>query len=722
MKKQLFRLLSLAVCVAMLFSLAAVVHAEEVGSLTVTGGENGVDYSYEDGVLTVLTDTALTVSTQEGVAFSNDRIAIAEGVDANITLAGLTIKSPAGVNAAIDASKGGDVTITLADGTKNNLTAGGSSPAVKKSNVGTLTINCASSEEEGHECSESCGALVATGSTLAGPGIGAASRDTATDITINGGVITATGAANAAGIGSGNTAASIENLTINGGIITATGGKDGAGIGGGANGGTAKNIVINGGVIVATTSSGNGAGIGGGAGGSLDGFTMNGGTVTATAKGQGAGIGGGAGSNKNNPTGTADNIVFNDGTVVATGGQYCGGIGGGRYSALGNVEIHGGKVTAIAGGSNVAIGGASDCTAENPTGTITIDGGTLIATTATEKGVFGSEPVIDYFHVTYGNGERAEANTLVEWTGSEPVESWTAYKYVKIQPVTYGTLSIVPDAAKLEAGESVELQATVSLVFPVDYPNTDKGPVSPMDVTAEVEWTVSGNASETTAVADGALTLGEDETARTITLEAAFEGLTATATFNRKVDVTKEFVDVEDKWYVEPIDFVVNNGLFGGTGTDTFSPDAPMTRGMFVTVLGRLAGAEVDPDAETKFVDVPADKWYAGYVKWAEENGIVHGVSETQFKPDAIVTREQICKMMVEYCNYAEITLAELNENASFNDADDISSWAVDYVEQAHKAGLVNGNENGDFRPLANATRAEAATVFMNFCNNYQIG
>ncbi|MBQ6947798.1 MAG: S-layer homology domain-containing protein [Clostridia bacterium] len=145
---------------------------------------------------------------------------------------------------------------------------------------------------------------------------------------------------------------------------------------------------------------------------------------------------------------------------------------------------------------------------------------------------------------------------------------------------------------------------------------------------------------------------------------------------------------------------------------------------MFVTVLGRLDG--VDPatlSGATRFTDVKKKQYYAPYVGWANEKGIVAGLSDTTFGPEANITREQICAMMVRYCAYADITLQKMNAPITFKDAGDISSYAGSAVAACQQGGLVNGEKvtgGYNFRPQGNATRAEVATIMMNFAKTYK--
>lgn len=175
---------------------------------------------------------------------------------------------------------------------------------------------------------------------------------------------------------------------------------------------------------------------------------------------------------------------------------------------------------------------------------------------------------------------------------------------------------------------------------------------------------------------------------------------------------TTGFTDTKGHWAGNAINFVVSEGLFAGTSETSFSPDSPMTRGMFVTVLGRLAKASASP--ETKFKDVKSDAYYSGYVTWANKNGIVQGISGTEFAPDNEITREQLAVMLYQYAKANNIVLNE-GENSSFADETDISSWAKEAVAVMVENGILSGRTNGSFDPKASATRAEVASVIMRF-------
>lgn len=190
-------------------------------------------------------------------------------------------------------------------------------------------------------------------------------------------------------------------------------------------------------------------------------------------------------------------------------------------------------------------------------------------------------------------------------------------------------------------------------------------------------------------------------------------------------DAVKVFSDLERiSWYVEngAIDYVYNTGLFNGVSEKQFAPVEGMSRGMFVTVLGRLEGITPDPKATTVFKDVKKGQYYTGYVQWASDAGIVEGVGKGKFAPDDTVTREQICKLMVGYCDYAGIQLKTDPRGIVFSDFEDIAPWAKEYVVRCLNAEIIDGipSDTGYvFLPRERAARCQVATIFSNFQINY---
>ena len=189
--------------------------------------------------------------------------------------------------------------------------------------------------------------------------------------------------------------------------------------------------------------------------------------------------------------------------------------------------------------------------------------------------------------------------------------------------------------------------------------------------------------------------------------------------------VEKKFKDVKKKdWFYDAVNFAYNSNLFIGTSETKFSPNDNMTRGMFVTVLGRLSGITADKKATTKFVDVAKGQYYTPYVKWASDAGIVNGMSTTRFAPDENITREQICVMMEKYIKANHWGLRNDFEVVKFKDEGKISKWAKSAVLACQQGGIINGSKSGNgfvFNPQGNATRAEVATILCNFAENYLV-
>jgi len=185
-------------------------------------------------------------------------------------------------------------------------------------------------------------------------------------------------------------------------------------------------------------------------------------------------------------------------------------------------------------------------------------------------------------------------------------------------------------------------------------------------------------------------------------------------------DTAAIFGDVKTgSWYKEFVDYAYSYGMFNGTTATTFEPNANMNRAMFVSVLARIAGVTVDNTVATKFSDVPANKWYTGAVKWASDNGIVTGKTETTFAPLDNITREQMCALIVRFATYENITLKADGEAENFTDADKISGYAKEAVTACQKAGLVNGMGDGTFAPKGKATRAQVSKILAYFHKNY---
>ena len=151
----------------------------------------------------------------------------------------------------------------------------------------------------------------------------------------------------------------------------------------------------------------------------------------------------------------------------------------------------------------------------------------------------------------------------------------------------------------------------------------------------------------------------------------------------------------ESDWFYDAVQFAAQKGWFLGTGNGAFSPQKPMTRGMFMTVLARMAGEEID-----------GDDWQDKAVAWAVETGVSDGSS-----PETPITREQLVTMLWRLCGKPEGS-ADLS---AFTDAGEISAWASEAMRWAVSVGLVQGRGGGVLAPGDPATRAEVAQIVMNY-------
>ncbi|MGJ0845726.1 S-layer homology domain-containing protein [Tissierella praeacuta] len=178
----------------------------------------------------------------------------------------------------------------------------------------------------------------------------------------------------------------------------------------------------------------------------------------------------------------------------------------------------------------------------------------------------------------------------------------------------------------------------------------------------------------------------------------------------------ESFTDISSHWAKESIDFVATRGLMKETGNGKFSPEKAMTRGMFVTALGRLGGADTTSKYKTsQFTDVAKDAYYFPYVEWASKNGIVKGTSNTIFAPEENITREQMAVIMSDYAKAIGFEVPKVRAESKFSDSDKISSFAKDAVKQMHMAGILSGKSGNFFEPQGTATRAQTAAVLKRF-------
>lgn len=176
------------------------------------------------------------------------------------------------------------------------------------------------------------------------------------------------------------------------------------------------------------------------------------------------------------------------------------------------------------------------------------------------------------------------------------------------------------------------------------------------------------------------------------------------------------FTDVkENDWFYDSVKYAYENDLMKGISNTEFAPDSEVTRAMFVTVIYRM---ENEPQTgKCAFTDVESGSYYENAVAWANENGIVSGISEDCFAPNEPITREQMAAIIYRYAAFKGYDITT-SSNTSYTDNDNISDYAKDAVIWAAEKSVMTGNTDGSFAPKANTTRAQVASVFMRMVEN----
>lgn len=217
------------------------------------------------------------------------------------------------------------------------------------------------------------------------------------------------------------------------------------------------------------------------------------------------------------------------------------------------------------------------------------------------------------------------------------------------------------------------------------------------------------------------VTVVDEVTGKSATIKVKAEGS------NVEEPEKKEYVDVsKDSWYKENVDKATSEGMFNGVSDDKFAPEDNVTRGMFVTALARMDKADTKGYANL-FDDVSDKAYYSESIAWASVNGIVNGIGNGKFAPEALMTREEMAVMIRNYINvqYRDVhlntELANISAIETFADNDKISSWAKDAVYSLAEMGLLNGKGNGNFAPQDKVTRAEAATILVRLSEKMMV-
>ena len=199
-------------------------------------------------------------------------------------------------------------------------------------------------------------------------------------------------------------------------------------------------------------------------------------------------------------------------------------------------------------------------------------------------------------------------------------------------------------------------------------------------------------------------------------LLAVFTALTVVAA---SADTKMPFTDVENDWYFSSVEYVWEHGIMKGVSDKQFSPHGLTTRAEIVTILSRLSGDNVDGmSASQSFKDVVVGEWYTDPVGWGVANKIVNGYEDNTFRPDLPVSRQELAALIARYMKLKNQSFPENPLIGSFKDQDKISDWAEESCETVRLAGIIGGDEKGNFNPESNATRAEISTMIMRYMEN----
>lgn len=397
-------------------------------------------------------------------------------------------------------------------------------------------------------------------------------------------------------------------------------------------------------------------------------------------------------------------------------------------------------------------------------------------TASVTSGAYNGSVVASGSKITLAT-ETSGATLYYTTDGTAPTSSSAKYT----GPITLTsdtTIKVMGQANGMKQSETSTFTYKIGKSYTITASAGAGGSITPSGSTTVLETT-----SQTFTI-----TAGTGYKISDVTVDGASVGVVSSYTFNNisgdhtinavfAESADLPFSDVtSDAWYRGAVNYVYVNGLFSGTTTSTFSPNSPMTRGMFVTVMGRVSGQSSglvsgtaivtgsdvnirkEPNTSSSvlgtagkytavqvlgtsgewyhiklgsitgyirgdyinaygwnFKDVSSGQYYAPYVEWAYLSGIVSGTSSNTFAPDNSITREQMCAMLYNYAQKYGITLPTVNAKAAFSDDSSISTYAKAAVYAMQQAGIISGTGNGKFEPQATANRAQVAQIFMNF-------
>ncbi len=197
-------------------------------------------------------------------------------------------------------------------------------------------------------------------------------------------------------------------------------------------------------------------------------------------------------------------------------------------------------------------------------------------------------------------------------------------------------------------------------------------------------------------------------------ISIAYNGITKTIPV--QVGLSEiSYTDIQDHWAQNNIELLTEKGIVKGMGNNQFLPDAQITRAQFLTMISNtIVGLDTNTAEAANFTDVQETDWYAPYVNWAYEHKIISGNPDGTFSPDAPITREEMAIILNNFTTSTGMTFSDIIDSVSFIDENLVSPWALNGVIMVANTGIMNGRPEGNFDPQGFATRAEASKVVFN--------
>lgn len=268
--------------------------------------------------------------------------------------------------------------------------------------------------------------------------------------------------------------------------------------------------------------------------------------------------------------------------------------------------------------------------------------------------------------------------------------------------------------ALTEAQDALEKKGEEKPVDKSTLEKALKGAVleSDKDKYTEDTWKVYAKALE------DAKKVNADKNADQAQVDAVVKALTDAQKALAVKKASDVFKDVDEKdWFTSYVQYVFENRYMTGLTKDTFGPAEILSRAQFATILYRIEGS---PEVEYKdiFPDVKDGEFYTDAVMWASETGVVSGYADKTFGPADQITREQLATMMYRYAQEKKYDITATDDLKDFDDAGQVSEFALKAMKWAVGSGIISGNEDGTLAPQGDASRAVCAAIIQRFMEN----